>query len=73
MQQPSATTPPQLTPNQIRRRLNEIDGQVRQGLEDGTIKVVMRKIGPGLVSPRFFFSSTSHPVNIVTPARLPIW
>lgn len=62
MQQPSASTTPRLTPKQIRRRVNDLDDQVRQALEDGTIRQVMKKIRPTFVSRVVFFFclSSSH-------------
>ena len=55
MQQP--TQPSSMTPDEIRCRIHDLDDQVRQGLQKGTIKQVMRKIGPTFVSPLFFFLS----------------
>jgi len=54
MQQPPATTTSSITPKEIRRRINDLDAQVRQGLEDGTIRGVMKRIGPAFVSRIFF-------------------
>jgi hypothetical protein len=44
-----------LTPDQIRRRMNDYDSQIRQGLEEGTIRNVMKRLGQPLVSPKFYF------------------
>jgi hypothetical protein len=75
MQQPPATTTSAITPNQIRRRINDLDAQVRQGLEDGTIRNVMKRIGPAMVSKIFcYFLSSSHwPLEPLTglPERYP--
>lgn len=49
-----------LTPEQIRRRIINYDEQVRQGLEDGDIRKVMKKLAPAIVSRKFFFSKTNH-------------
>jgi hypothetical protein len=54
MQQPSGSTPSRMTPQDIRRRVNDLDIQVRQGLEEGTIRKVMKDLGPVFVSPRSF-------------------
>jgi hypothetical protein len=39
-----------LTPQQIRRRANDFDFQIRQGLEDGNIRQVVKQLGAELVS-----------------------
>jgi len=39
-----------LTPKQIRRRANDYDSQIRQGLEDGDVRQVVKRLGPDLVS-----------------------
>ena len=39
-----------MTPEQIRRRCNDFEDQVWQGLLDGTVRSVMRRIGQPLVS-----------------------
>jgi hypothetical protein len=54
MQQPTST-PTLLSPEQIWCRVVDYDTQVRQGLEDGTIRQVMKQLGPLLVSPVFLF------------------
>lgn len=50
MNQASVPTPSRLSPKDIRRRVNDLDAQVRQGLEEGTIRQVMKKLGPLFVS-----------------------
>ena len=55
MQQPSTSNRTVLTPEQIRRRMNDYDNQIRQGLEDGTIRNVMKRLGQPLVSPKIYF------------------
>ncbi len=47
---PATTSQQPMTPEQIRRRCNDFDDQVRQGLEDGSIRSVMKRIGAQLVS-----------------------
>ena len=64
MQQPTKST--SITPNEIRRRINDLDDQVRQGLERGTIRQVMRSIGPLFVSPFFLFL-----LLLSSPSRTP--
>jgi hypothetical protein len=39
-----------MTPTQIRRRANDYDSQIRQGLEDGNIRQVVKRLGADLVS-----------------------
>lgn len=39
-----------MTPEQIRRRCNDFEEQIRLGLEDGSVRSVMRRIGSQLVS-----------------------
>ena len=39
-----------LTPAQIRRRANNYDSQIRQGLEDGNVRQVVKRLGSDLVS-----------------------
>ena len=56
--QTSTSTGAPLTPDQIRRRVNDYDGQVRQGLEDGTIRQVLKRFGESLVSRLFYFVAT---------------
>jgi hypothetical protein len=41
---------PSLTPAQIRRRANDYDSQIRQGLEDGNVRQVVKRLGNNLVS-----------------------
>ena len=53
MQQPTSV-PTSLSPDQIRRRIVDYDSQVRQGIEDGNIQQVMKRLGPLLVSLVFF-------------------
>jgi hypothetical protein len=44
-----------LTAPQIRRRANDYDAQIRQGLEDGNVRQVVKRLGKDLVSRNFFF------------------
>jgi hypothetical protein len=46
-----------LTPQQIRRRANDYDSQIRQGLEDGNVREVVKRLGSDLVSSIFFYKS----------------
>lgn len=39
-----------ITPQQIRRRVNDYDSQIREGLEDGSIRQVVKRLGTNLVS-----------------------
>ena len=39
-----------LTPQQIRRRANDYDSQIRQGLDDGNVRHVVKRLGKDLVS-----------------------
>lgn len=39
-----------LTTPQIRRRANDYDAQIRQGLEDGNVRQVVKRLGKDLVS-----------------------
>ena len=39
-----------LNPQQIRRRANDYDSQIRQGLEDGNVRKVVKRLGADLVS-----------------------
>ena len=39
-----------LSPAQIRRRANDYDSQIRQGLEDGNVRQVVKRLGNDLVS-----------------------
>lgn len=57
MQQPSSTSSSalNLTPDQIRRRLRDYDAQVRQAVEEGTIRQLMKMIYSDLVSRERFF------------------
>ena len=50
MQQPSTTISLTLTPEQIRRRVVDFDVQIRQGLDEGNIRNVMKRIGVSMVS-----------------------
>lgn len=43
------------TPQDIRRRANDYDFQIRQGLEDGTIRSVLKTLGTDLVSRKNLF------------------
>jgi len=43
-------TPAYITPAVIRRRMNDYDAQVREGIENGDIRAVLRRIGPAMVS-----------------------
>ena len=43
---PNAT----ITHSQIRRRANDYDLQIRQGLEDGSVRQVVKRLGADLVS-----------------------
>jgi len=38
-----------LTPAQIRRRAKDYDMQIRQGLEDGNVRGVVKRLGNNLV------------------------
>ena len=38
-----------LTPGQIRRRAKDYDMQIRQGLEEGNVRQVVKRLGPELV------------------------
>jgi hypothetical protein len=49
-----------LTAPQIRRRANDYDAQIRQGLEDGNVRQVVRRLGKDLVSRDVFFFSYSY-------------
>ena len=55
---PAMTTPapmtPQMTPTQIWHRCNDFEEQIQQGLEDGSVRNVMRRIGTPLVSVIFY-------------------
>jgi len=42
--------PTSLTPERIRRRANDYDFQIRQGLEEGNIRQVVKRLGADLVS-----------------------
>jgi len=53
MQQPTSV-PTSLSPDQIWHRIVDYDSQVRQGIEDGNIRQVMKQLGPLLVSLVFF-------------------
>jgi hypothetical protein len=44
-----------LTARQIRRWANDYDAQIRQGLEDGNVRQVVKRLGKDLVSGNFFF------------------
>jgi hypothetical protein len=46
----TTTNIPSITPAQIRRRANDYDTQIRQGLEEGSIRQVVKRLGPDLVS-----------------------
>lgn len=53
-----------LTPTQIRRRIIDYDAQIRLGLEDGDIRLVVKRIGSALVSRSrfsFFFTLNIFP------------
>jgi len=39
-----------LTPAQVCRRVIDYDSQIRQGLEDGNVREVVKRLGPDLVS-----------------------
>lgn len=39
-----------LTPTQLRRRANDYDLQIRQGLEDGSVRKVVKQLEKDLVS-----------------------
>ena len=56
----SATDSPHLTTQQIRQQANDFDEQIRQGIEDGTIRKVMRRLGPMVVSSDFFPDLINH-------------
>lgn len=47
--------PASLTAPQIRRRANDYDAQIRQGLEDGNVRQVVKRLGKDLVSQKVFF------------------
>jgi hypothetical protein len=47
---------PNLTPQEIRRRTNDYDSQIRQGLEDGDVRDVVKLLGSDLVSSIFFYN-----------------
>jgi len=51
-----------LTPQQIRRRVTDYDSQIRQGLEDGNIRQVVKRLGGDLVSQvnSMYISLTNH-------------
>ena len=62
-----SSTDQYITPAVIRRRMNDYDAQVREGLENGDIRAVLKRIGPAMVSSSlsyfhttnsFFFQST---------------
>ena len=55
MQPMTLTTSLTMVPDQIRRRLTDYDMQVRQGLEDGSIRQVMKGLSPDMVSGLFFY------------------
>lgn len=44
------TTASEMTAVQIRRRANDYDSQIRQGLEDGDVRQVVKRLGNNLVS-----------------------
>jgi hypothetical protein len=50
MSDPSAS----LTPTQIRRRAIDYDSQIREGLDEGNIRQVVKRLGVNLVSKKFF-------------------
>ena len=45
-----SSTDQYITPAVIRRRMNDYDAQVREGLENGDIRAVLKRIGPAMVS-----------------------
>ena len=51
MSAPSDST---LTPSAILRRANDYDEQIREGLENGNVRLVVRRLGTKLVSGCFF-------------------
>ena len=53
MQQSTASSASAPTPEQIRRRLNDFDYQIRQGLEDGSVRSVMKRLSGTIVSSLF--------------------
>ena len=44
-----------LTPKVIKCRAIDYDAQIRQGLEDGDIRKVVKRLGADLVSNKIFF------------------
>jgi hypothetical protein len=58
------TSTSSITPAQIRRAMNDYDSQIRQALDEGSIRPVMKSLGDKLVS-NLFFSATFN-ANTIT-------